>query len=371
MRIVVCHVPAGAGHTRAAQALAAALKSLPGSHEVILLDALGRVTPFFRWTYTQGYIHLIQSAPFLWGGIYYSSDSGCCAGPIRSFFRLSNKLQAKGFEQQLIELNPDTIVGTHFFPMDVAALLKQGGKIASRLVTVVTDYLPHSFWIAPGIDLYTIGSQEGKEELVKRGVDENRIHLLGIPIDLKFGHKQDRTGLAKKLGLDPNLFTVLIGAGGTGTGPVDELISMLQKIKHPIQILAVAGTNAHLFHKLEEHRHRISYSMKIYGFIHNMEELMDVSDVIITKPGGLTCAEALSKGLPLILVAPIPGQETRNAAYLERQGVARLVKKIDRIPQIIEQLQEDPDKRSGMNEKAVHFSRQDAALKIAQLTVAP
>ena len=371
MRIVVCHVPAGAGHTRAAQALAVAFKDLPGSHEVILLDALERATPFFRWTYTQGYIHLIQSAPFLWGGIYYSSDSGILAGLTRSFFRLSNKLQAKGFEQQLIELNPDIIAGTHFFPMDVAAFLKQRGKIASRLVTAITDYLPHSFWIAPGIDLYTIGSQEGKEDLVKRGVDGNRIHLLGIPIDLKFGYKQDRTGLAKKLELDPNLFTVLIGSGGTGTGPVDELISMLQKITHPIQILAVTGTNTHLFHKLEEHRHRISHPMKIYGFINNMEELMDVSDVIITKPGGLTCAEALTKGLPLILVSPIPGQETRNATYLERQGVASLVEKIDRIPGVIGQLQEDPDKRRLMKEKAVHFSRQDATLKIAQLAVAP
>ncbi len=371
MRIVVCHVPAGSGHTRAAEAVAAALKSVPGSHEVILLDALEQVTPFFRWTYTQGYIHLIQSAPFLWGGIYYSSDSGCCAGPIRGFYRLSNRLQAKGFEQRLIQLNPDIIAGTHFFPMDTAALLKQRGKIASKLVTVITDYLPHSFWIAPGIDLYTIGSQEGKADLLKRGVEENRIHLFGIPIDLKFGYKQDRAMLAKKLGLDPNLFTVLIGSGGTGTGPVDELVSALQKIHHPIQILAVTGTNKHLFQRLEEHRHRISHPMKIYGFVENMEELMDVSDVIITKPGGLTCAEALTKGLPLILVAPIPGQETRNAKYLERQGVASLIERIHQIPLVIQQLQEDPEKRRLMKEKAVHFSRQDAALKIAQLVVAP
>lgn len=365
----MCHVPAGSGHTRAAQALVMAFKTLPSPHEVILLDALEQVTPFFRWTYTQGYIHLIQSAPFLWGGIYYASDSGWCAGGIRGFYRLSNKLQAQGFERQLMQLNPDIIAGTHFFPMDVAALLKQRGKITSRLVTVITDYLPHSFWIAPSIGLYTIGSQEGKEDLVKRGVAEERIHLLGIPIDSKFGRTQDRTILAQKLGVDPNQFTVLIGSGGTGTGPVEGLVSTLQKIRRPIQILAVTGMNAHLFQRLEEHRHRISHPMKIYGFIENMEELMDVSDVIITKPGGLTCAEALTKGLPLILVSPIPGQETRNARYLERQGVAILIERIGQIPQMIQQLQENPEKRRLMKERAVRFSRQDAALKIAQLAV--
>jgi len=367
VKVVVTHVPAGSGHQRAAEAVFTAFQGLDHSAPSTLLDALDQVNPWYRWCFSQGYLNLIHRAPLLWGISYHLTNLKRFSGLFGWIHRISNGLNAKGLETYFRTQAPDLVIGTHFLPMEVAAYVKRKHRLPMRLITVITDYLPHTLWIAPGVDTYVVGSLQAKADLLDRGIGEDRIRLLGIPIDPKFNQPRNRAALAKQLGLDPKGFTLLIGSGGAGTGPVTQLVTELGKLQEPLQLLAVAGKNQGLCRDLEQLRARIPHPMKIYGFIHNMDELMQVSDLIVTKSGGLTCAEACAVGLPMILVAPIPGQESNNARILESMGAALLGHGIQEVPKLVQQLRQNPKRLHQMSQKAKENSFPDAAVQIARL----
>lgn len=367
MKVVVSYVPAGSGHQRASEALAAAIQQRHPEAEVELLDALRGVDGCYRWAYTKGYLQLIRQMPALWGLSYYATDHRWFAPVSQRLHRINNHWHGRGLERLLIQMKPDAIFGTHFFPMEVASYLKQTGQIQAKLITVITDYFPHELWAALAVDRYVVGSPKAREELIRRGIPPERIEVLGIPINPKFLQHLERRALAQKLGIDPERFTVLIGSGGGGVGPVAELVKCLGQLSVPLQILVVAGTNDRLFRRLEQQRAKIHHPMKVYGFINFMDELMDVSDLIVTKSGGLTCAEAAVKKLPMILLRPIPGQEMRNARYLEDLGTALLAGNPHRAARIVRELQQNPKKLKALKEHMGTVSFPEAAFKIAEL----
>ncbi len=369
MKILVVHVPAGAGHQRAAEAIGASFHDRRSSAEIIVWDALMGTNALYRWSFTKGYLRLIQQAPFLWGLAYHLTDIKTFSGIVGWIHRMSNRLHGNYFEKYLMETNPDVVIGTHFFPMEVAGRLKSEGKIRARLITVVTDYMPHALWMTPGIDAYVVASPQAKEELIVRRVPAEKIHLLGIPVDPKFQSDGNRPELIQRLGLDQKKFTVLIGSGGAGTGPIVSLVNSLAALSDSLQLLIVVGKNDSLFRKLESLRPSVKHMMRIYGFVNNMDELMGVSDLVISKAGGLTCTEALVKGVPLVLVAPIPGQETRNAEIITQLGAALWAKSVPEIPRIIQQLRNDPEILLKMRQKAREHGLPHAAEQITKLVV--
>ncbi|MBI3332509.1 MAG: hypothetical protein HYZ93_00240 [Candidatus Omnitrophica bacterium] len=367
MKAVVTYVPAGSGHQRAAEAIHQALTEQGDSTRPTLLDALDGADAGYRWAFTRGYLNLIDRNPLVWSLLYHLTDLSLLSRAVQLLHRLNNRWHGRGLEKILLDERPDAVVATHFFPAEVASHLKSRGGCSFRLITVITDYLPHALWIAPGVDAYAVASPQSREALIRRGVPPERIHVLGIPIHPRFAGRADRIPLAHQLGLDPERFTLLIGSGGAGTGPVTSIVASLDAVRQPIQILVVAGKNAALFESLEKLRARIRHPIKVYGFIDNMDELMDVSDLIITKPGGLTCAEALAKGLPLFLTAPIPGQESRNARLLEEMGTAVWIRRIKEIPQRLSGFLETPQRLERLRQKAREAARPQAALEIARL----
>ena len=369
MKVVIAHVPAGSGHQRAAEAVYSALHTLSPSSQVTLLDSLRGFDACYRSSFTQGYLGLIDQAPALWGLSYHLTDCAALSGAVRRCHRLSNKLHAGGLEKILSDLQPDVFVSTHFTPSEVAVAFKSRRRPSMRVITVITDYLPHTLWIAPSADAYVVGSHPARERLMARGVPGGAIHLLGIPIDPKFARKNERLPLAKRLGLSADRFTILVGSGGAGTGPVTSIIHALNQIQKPIQILAVAGKNTNLFKKLEALRPKLRHPMRSYGFIQNMDELMDLSDLLVSKPGGLTCAESMAKGLPLLMTAPIPGQEAHNAGWLEGMGAALWVRRLSQLPREVEQLIQAPDRLQEIGRRARAAGFPDAALQVARLAL--
>ncbi len=368
MKIIVTHVPAGSGHEKAAEAVCAALKEQAPSAEIILLNALDGMSPWYQWSFTQGYLDMIHRHPQLWGAAYHSLDMRGLAWAAYKLHRISNASHGKTLETILERYRPDVVIGTHFFPMEVASYLKMKGRIQARLITVITDFLPHSVWISPGIDRYAVASSWTREELLRRGVAEERIQITGIPIHPKFARKGNRAELVEKLGLRPDLWTVLIGAGGFGTGPVAELVETFSLIREPLQILVVTGKNTALLRHLEAARERLAHhAVTLYGFVDNVDELMDVSDLMATKPGGLSCAEAMAKGLPLLLTSPIPGQESRNARLLEGAGIALQAGRMAEIPKQIETLSRDPARLQTMADLGRKASFPEAARTVARM----
>lgn len=366
LKIIVTHVPAGSGHEKAAQAIVRAMEDmgLPGT--VRILDALHGADSFYRFLFTQGYLTVIQRAPFLWGIPYDLTDTRLLQGFSHGLHRLSNWAHGRQLEKLFLQEKPDAIIGTHFFPMEVAGALKHRGKLSARLITVITDYLPHALWIAQGIDTYVVASQEAKEELIRRGIHAQSIRIFGIPIDPKFGQHPERAALRSKLGILTQCLTILIGSGGSGTGPVRKTIEALGQVKAPLQLVVVAGKNDALLKEMEALRSQCPHPMRVYGFIDNMDELMEVSDLMITKPGGLSCAEALTKGLPLLLTDPIPGQESRNANFLVKQGAALLARSPQEIAAWVRRLLEDPKQFEMLRQKGAQVRFPEAAAHIAE-----
>ena len=367
MKVLVTHVPAGSGHEKAAEAVSNAVRKIRPDAEVTLMNGLDGMSSAYQWAFTQGYLGVIHKYPALWGAAYHLLDLQGLALGAYKLHRLGNASHGKVLEGILMRHNPDVCIATHFFPAEVASYLKMKGLLKAKLITVITDYMPHSVWISLGTDAYVVGMELTKQELVRRGIPPEKIHVLGIPTDPKFGRKGDRQAVAARLGLDPEMFTLLIVSGGFGTGPVEPLVHALRNIREPLQALVITGKNTALYHRLENLRSTFPHNLKVYGFVDNMDELMDVSDLFVTKPGGLSCTEAMMKGLPMVLVAPIPGQEIRNAWIIEKFGAAVLAGPVKKAPGIIQELRRDPARLKEMAHRGSSAGRPNAAMETARL----
>ena len=371
MKVLITHVPAGSGHEKAAEAVHLAIQEKHPGVETIFLNGLEGMSPAYQWTFTQGYIGMIHRYPQVWGFLYHLADTRGLAWASYKLHRLTNGSHGRNLEQILLRHQPDAIVATHFFPVEVAAFLKKKGKLRSRIIAVITDYLPHSVWVAPGVDFYAVGCSCTRDELIRRGIPGDRIRVTGIPIAPKFKRRHERKTLAQKLGVRPDLFTVLVGSGGFGTGPIVEEISAFRAMPERMQLLIVTGKNSALYHHLESMREQIPHDLKIYRFVDNMDELMEVSDVMVTKPGGLSCAEAMAKGLPLVLTAAIPGQESRNAKVLHGMGAAVLCSRPGGLPECLCRLHSDPEALKRLGQTGREHARPDACYEVAELAIAP
>ena len=326
--ILILYGSAGHGHEKAARAVEEAF--LSASMRVKTLDTLKLTAPFFVGdAYKKSYIFMIKHIPWFWGLVYYATDVPWIYSLLKHLRRLANACSAGPLEKLLIGENPDAVISTHFMASEVAANLKRKGKIKSHLFTVITDYMPHTFWQSPA-DKFIVALPESKEALVRRGIAAESVEPLGIPTESKFSRMTGKEALAAKLKLDPKLFTVLLTSGGAGVGSVEKIVDGLLGSQKPMQILVVCGTNKELHRRLSL-KTQYSRRLTVFGFVNNMDELMEVSDLVVGKGGGLTVTESLCKGKPLVLFESLPGQETRNARCLERHhaaGVARSAEEV-------------------------------------------
>lgn len=326
MKILLIHVPAGAGHQRAAEAIFEAFRLKGSTASIQIVNALEYTDPGYQWSFSEGYLNVVRHFTPIWAIGYHLTNWRAMAPFFQRLHRRMNRLHAEALAQFILQERPDQVVGTHFLPMEVAGFVKLRWDLPTRLTTVITDFRAHTLWVSKGIDAYVVGSSQAAQDLKRLGVEEQTILSTGIPIDPSFARHQDPADLRRRLGLHPSHFTILLGSGGAGVGPVLTLLDELERVPAPLQILAVAGTNVPLYDQLVERAQKGKHRIQPYPFVKNMDELMEVSDLMITKPGGLTCAEATAEGLPLILVSPIPGQEARNAQVLCEEGAAFLAR---------------------------------------------
>ena len=371
MKILIAHAYAGIGHKKAAEAIGKAL--LDSGAQVEVVDTLDYTNSFFKFSYPRVYLFLINRAPFLWGCLYYFFDfrlADFFCAPVRRFFHV---LQAARFIRFVIEKKPDVIVCTHFLPAEVVSALKKKNLFNGKLITVITDFLPHSFWLALRSDYFIGAIEKTKRGLMRRGIEEERIKILGIPADPVFSISKGRKSLIEKLGLKEDYFNLLIMGGGFGTGPVKEIVNTLSDlgsgIKNGLQIIVICGKNKALFEDLNKIGASSEIKMRVFGYMNNVDEFMEASDLIITKSGGLTVSESLSKKLPMIIIQPIPGQETGNCKILEGYGVAVRANTVGQVVDHVKRFLSAPEKIIGMKARINLLAYPDAAKDIADLAV--
>jgi processive 1,2-diacylglycerol beta-glucosyltransferase len=200
------------------------------------------------------------------------------------------------------------------------------------------------------------------------GVDPAKIEEFGIPIDPKFCDLGSREELCVKIGVDEDVPCVLIMGGTQGLGPIKDVARALDASDLNLQVMIVTGTNRKIYRWLRRRCFRKRYV--ILPFAENVNELMRLATVIITKPGGMTTAEALAIGVPMLILHPLPGQEAMNTKFLLREGVAVKAESRDDVVVLLEELLYNESKLRAMSRKARALSRPDSAMNIARLSLA-
>lgn len=366
-RVCILTLGVGSGHLRASEAVQRALYDSTDPIEVKVIDALDFSRRWFHWLYVDPYWWMLRNAPWLWRELFDRRQQKAHRSTAPDWvFRRGCREAIR----QIQTYAPQLVIVTEIGAAEIAALGRREGLINAPILAVQTDFHTELPWVQPEIDVYCVASEEARAQLIGWGVSPNRVLLCGIPVDSAFALPFDRSELRQALGLDVKKPVVLVMGGGMGPVPLDEVVSSLELCNVPMQVLAVAGRDRFLRQRLESLRGRLAIDLHLFGWTDNVPELMAVSDLLITKPGGLTAAEALAAGLPMILTHPIPGPEERHVRYLGQNGVALHAKTLNDIPRLTSRLLSTPDELGEIRRHAREWSRPDAAHAVAQVATA-
>ncbi len=352
------------GHHNATLAIEKALKMLSPQAEILNINAFNYTNPISEKVVNRIYLSLIKRAPAVW---HYLYDNQKVVKRIEKLKNMVHRFNSPKLKNLFDRFRPDAVVCTQAFPCGMVADYKSTYESELPLVGVLTDYIPHSYWIYDKVDYYITPSEEISARLSQRGVPTTRIKSYGIPLDPAFNAVVDRSHILQKLKLDAHLPNILIMGGGQGLGPIKTIIKSLDRIKLPFQEIIITGTNKKLYKSLEKRQKKYRKTMRIFTYVNNINELMEISNIIITKPGGVTTAEALSKKLPMLIIKPIPGQEANNANYLSEKKAAIKIKEPKDVQHVVEGLLKDPLKLKLISESAASISKPNASLNIAKL----
>jgi len=366
-RVLVLSTSAGSGHLRAADAIEKALRLRGLASEVQHLDVLKYTNNVFRNLYSKAYIELVNKAPEVLGWLYDHLNVPGRSEHLRLAF---DRLNTVPFVKFLNTFQPDLAICTHFLPSEIISWLKEEKQVNILNAVVVTDLDVHAMWLCRHCEHYFVPLDETKVHLVNLGVPETAVTVSGIPIDPVFAEPKDSREMRRKHGLDENQFLILVSAGGFGVGPVEHIIQALAALGRPAQVVVVCGRNEELRAQLSlvvrEFTATQGVRFQLLGFTTEMDELMAAADLFVGKPGGLTTSEALAKGLPMVVINPIPGQEERNSDHLLEEGIALRCNNLPALAYKINRLIDEPGKLVLMRGNAMALAKPQAAFTIIE-----
>ena len=370
-KILLMYITKVSGHRQATVSVQRALRELDPQINAPTINGFGYTYPLLEKVINRAYMSVIKRTPKVWDYLY---DNPKIVKNSQSIKKYLHKTSHAKIEKLIKRYRPDTVVCTQAFPCGMIADYKREHNLKIRLVAVLTDYAPHSFWLNEGVDYYIVPHAEARDRFIKKGVSPDAIKVYGIPIRTKFAVQLDKRPIAEKLGLQLDVPVVLIMGGGQGLGPIKSVVKSLVKLSMPLQLIVLTGTNKKLIKWLQKEREKnqkkkTPHDKKIlfYEFANNVDELMELASLIITKPGGMTTSEALAKGLPMVIVDPLPGQEMRNTDFLLKKGIGIRIDKTSDIDEEIELLLQSPVRLASMSKAAFENGKPHAAMDIAKL----
>ncbi len=337
-KIIILYSTGGLGHKKAAFALFDAFQKRSDDVDVEIMDVLEYANSVYRIVYLNIYVFMMSRIKAVWGALYRFSNIPVVDKITRRSRGVMDFRSLPGLGKVLVERSPDAVIATHFLLPSIAWRLKRNKDFRARLFTLITDYGPHNWWLSDNIDRFFVGAEVVAEEMVKRNIPSGKITVTGIPTGEEFTMDLDVEDLTKKYGLDRERKTIFIMSGGFGVGPIAKILFSLNSCRAEIQVIAVCGHNKAAYRNIQHLRNKLDYPLILFAFTDKVAELMSVSDVMITKAGGISVTEALNSRLPMILFASVPGQETWNEELLAGGGAAEKAKKVDEIPGIVDRV---------------------------------
>jgi processive 1,2-diacylglycerol beta-glucosyltransferase len=345
-----------------------ALRQVVPQAKVTNLDVLEMTNALFRRIYGKLYIDLVNKAPHVLGYFYDMLDQPGKSGNQRGDrFRLAlQKLNLKKFVHFLGSQPWDLVINTHFLPAEIIASLRRQGALTVPQVTVTTDFDTHRLWVNQPCERYFTATYEGALYLEHWGVPLKDIYPTGIPVHPVFSEFKERAACLAEHGLDGDRPIVVQLAGGFGVGPIAKLFRALLQAEVPIQLVSIAGRNESLKAELEKMAVPPRHKVRVLGFTKEIDELMNVADLVVSKPGGLTTSETLARGAVMVIVNPIPGQESRNSDYLLESGAAIKVNNTATIAHKITQLLSDKERLASLRANVRRIARPRAAFAVVE-----
>jgi processive 1,2-diacylglycerol beta-glucosyltransferase len=370
-RILVLSASVGAGHMRAAQAVELALRELAPQAVVRNIDVLEMTNAAFRRVYGKAYLDLVNKAPHMLGFFYDMMDKPRRPNSRRDRIRVMvEKANLRKFIRMLEEEQWDLAVNTHFLPAEMIAHLRKNDRIKLPQLTVTTDFETHRLWVNQPCDAYFTATDEGARYLQAWGVPEGHATVTGIPIHPVFAKPKDRDECRKKHGLGTDRPVILQLAGGFGVGPIVKIYESLLGIERPLEVVAVAGRNAEVKSDLEQVKPPKRHRTHVLGFTTEIDELMAAADLVVSKPGGLTTSEVLARGAVMVIVNPIPGQESRNSDYLLESGAAIKANNLATLGHKVGALLDDAGRLAQLRANVARIARPRAAYDVARKALA-
>lgn len=330
-KVVIFFSDTGGGHRAAAKAVQSILDTnYPRQYTIRIVDGFGEGVVWPVSQFSQLYPMLMKHAPSLWGKLYDVSNHPIVARVVKWLIDRAIYSRARDI---LVKEGPDLVVNTHpLMGFSIRKALEKEFDQPIPMVTVATDlFNPHRLWFLGEPDLCIVANEASGKQAIDLGLNSERVRAIGLPINQSFfsPKRLDKEGMRRKLRLHPKKPTVLIMGGGDGIGKIRQITEALSETYAPIQLMVVSGRNKKLKEELELGKWNIP--IKVFGFVTNIHELMIASDLLITKAGPATITEAISCGLPMIVMSFFPGQEERNVEFVVKHGVGDFIESPDLI----------------------------------------
>lgn len=370
MNILIFYASYGGGHLNAAKSINEYLQKNYNDLHVELIDCMKYINKTIEKVTTKAYTEMAKKAPWAWGRIYSDAQKG----PLAHITSRSNKFMAIKLLKLLREKQPDLIISTHPFGSQMCSYLKRKGKIHAKIATIMTDFAPHDQWLVGSdfTDYYFVAHDNMKKYLMDKGISSKNIFVTGIPLSNRFLKSYDKKEILKELNLEIDKKTILFFGGGEfglGKKRTIEIFENFVKYCTDMQIIAIAGKNEKMKHAFDNivSKYDRKNNIIVFEYTSQVPEFMSISDLVVTKPGGLTTTESLASELPMVIINPIPGQEEENAKFLVENGIAIWIKKEDNVQEVLENLFLNPETLENMKQNTKKLAKLHSTQEICEI----
>ncbi len=360
MKVLILTVSAGQGHNQTAKAISEYLDTQNVYSTV--LDVYKYTNQFLSDSVEKGYLTSTHYAPHMYGKIYRHAEKNEHRNTPTSISRLTHSIVGQKLLKYIESYKPNVIISTHVYP--AIHLTYLAPHIPNVLtIGIVTDFTVHPYWENTDLDYYVTATELLSYQCARKGIPASKILPYGIPIRAKFSKSVPKEKAREALGIADKT-TILVMMGSMGYGNMAKDVQKIDNIDMDFQILCVCGNNTRAKRNIDQKEHR--HAIYTYGFINNVDVMMDAADFMITKPGGLTLSESLAKGVPVILMNPIPGHEDRNREFLVNNGLAMSVSDTCPLDEAVYQFLKNQWRRDNLREGIRFISSGDATQRLCE-----
>lgn len=368
MRVLILSISTGEGHHATGHAIQNYLHGM--GVECTTLDAYEYIEPLLKNLVSRGYLISTSYLPKLSSKFYNLAVRK--KKPVRknSVSKLTNTFMAEELKTYIDSYRPDAVVCTHVLSSTMVSILKERRDISCLTAGVVTDFTLHPFWEeCRALDYIVTPTELLEYQMRKKGLASHQMLPFGIPIKPKFSQRKSQQEARMLLDLDQNVPVILVMSGSMGYGKIDESLLKLDKLSYPFQVMVICGNNKKMQKKITKMLPRMKKLVKVYGFVDNVDLMMDAADCIVTKPGGITSSEALAKGLPMIMVNPIPGHEQRNAEFMLNNGIALYATKSFPLDEAVFSLFRHPKRLDDLRQTIGLYGKRNSTKDVCEFLV--